>query len=123
MQSEEGRKKHPFGHAPFWVWSDCYSDREQVRANVISDCPTFESNGKTGGPMTTTYRNSKGELKPIDSLPYPHLKAARDKLVREANDPARCAEPNRQDEIDAMTARIEQLDAEYAEKQRLEGEQ
>lgn len=40
--SAEGKKEHPFGHAPFWVWSDCYSDKEQVRANVTSACPTFE---------------------------------------------------------------------------------
>lgn len=42
LQSEAGRAKdRPFAHAPFWVWSDCYSDREQVRANVTSACPTF----------------------------------------------------------------------------------
>ena len=35
------RKDRPFAHAPFWVWSDCYSDKEQVRANVTSACPTF----------------------------------------------------------------------------------
>lgn len=40
--SAEGKKQHPFGHAPFWVWSDCYSDKEQVRASVTSACPTFE---------------------------------------------------------------------------------
>jgi hypothetical protein len=33
----------PFAHAPFWVWSDCYSDREQVRSNVTSACPTYEA--------------------------------------------------------------------------------
>lgn len=32
----------PFAHAPFWVWSDCYSDKEQVRADVTTACPTFE---------------------------------------------------------------------------------
>ena len=32
----------PFAHAPFWVWSDCYSDKEQVRRDVTSACPTFE---------------------------------------------------------------------------------
>lgn len=35
------RKDRPFAHAPFWVWSDCYSDKEQVRADVQSACPTF----------------------------------------------------------------------------------
>jgi len=35
------RKDRPFAHAPFWVWSDCYSDKEQVRASVTSACPTF----------------------------------------------------------------------------------
>lgn len=33
----------PFAHAPFWVWSDCYSDREQVRADVATCCPTYEA--------------------------------------------------------------------------------
>lgn len=43
LASEEGRKPgRPFEHAPFWVWSDCYSDREQVRSAVTSACPTFE---------------------------------------------------------------------------------
>lgn len=42
--SAEGKRKdHPFAHAPFWVWSDCYSDREQVRSGVTSLCPTFEA--------------------------------------------------------------------------------
>lgn len=34
-------KDRPFAHAPFWVWSDCYSDREQVRSSVETTCPTF----------------------------------------------------------------------------------
>jgi hypothetical protein len=42
LSSPEGRAKdRPFAHAPFWVWSDCYSDKEQVRSNVTSACPTF----------------------------------------------------------------------------------
>ncbi len=40
--SEAGRAPRPFAHAPFWVWSDCYSDREQVRSDVATCCPTFE---------------------------------------------------------------------------------
>ena len=40
--SAEGKRKdHPFAHAPFWVWSDCYSDKEQVRADVETACKTF----------------------------------------------------------------------------------
>jgi len=35
------RNNRPFSHAPFWVWSDSYSDREQVRHNVTSACVTF----------------------------------------------------------------------------------
>lgn len=46
-RSPEGQKKHPFEHAPFWVWSDCYSDREQVRSDVTSICPTFEPKADT----------------------------------------------------------------------------
>lgn len=34
-------KDRPFEFAPFWVWSDCYSDKEQVRAGVESLCATF----------------------------------------------------------------------------------
>jgi hypothetical protein len=42
LQTPAGRSKDRlFSHAPFWVWSDCYSDKEQVRANVESLCPTF----------------------------------------------------------------------------------
>lgn len=44
MNSEAYRAPNrPFEHAPFWVWSDCYSDREQVRSNVETCCPTFEA--------------------------------------------------------------------------------
>jgi hypothetical protein len=43
---DQKRKDRPFSHAPFWVWSDCYSDREQVRANVESACPTFVAKEK-----------------------------------------------------------------------------
>lgn len=35
------RKDRPFAHAPFWVWSDCYSDKELVRADVETSCKTF----------------------------------------------------------------------------------
>ena len=42
LASPAGRAPRAFEHAPFWVWSDCYSDREQVRASVTSACPTFE---------------------------------------------------------------------------------
>ena len=42
LSTPEGRDpKRPFEQAPFWVWSDCYSDKEQVRADVTSACPTF----------------------------------------------------------------------------------
>ena len=42
LQTAKGRDPtRKFEHAPFWVWSDCCSDREQVRANVTSACPTF----------------------------------------------------------------------------------
>ena len=42
LDTPEGRSPdRKFEHAPFWVWSDCYSDKEQVRANVESACPTF----------------------------------------------------------------------------------
>lgn len=41
LASPEGRQPREFSHAPFWVWSDCYSDKEQVRADVTSACPTF----------------------------------------------------------------------------------
>lgn len=42
LASEAGKAKdRPFTFAPFWVWSDCYSDKEQVRANVTSRCATF----------------------------------------------------------------------------------
>lgn len=34
-------KDRPFAFAPFWVWSDLYSDKEQVRASVESMCATF----------------------------------------------------------------------------------
>lgn len=49
LTSEAGRQPgRPFAHAPFWVWSDCYSDREQVRSGVETLCPTFDAKA-TGG--------------------------------------------------------------------------
>jgi hypothetical protein len=41
--ADSKRADRPFAHAPFWVWSDCYSDKEQVRSDVTSACPTFET--------------------------------------------------------------------------------
>lgn len=44
LGTPEGRDpKRAFAHAPFWVWSDCYSDKEQVRSDVTSACPTFSA--------------------------------------------------------------------------------
>ena len=44
LDTPEGRAKdRPFGHAPFWVWSDCYSDKEQVRATVQTMCSTIKA--------------------------------------------------------------------------------
>jgi hypothetical protein len=54
--------------------------------------------------MTTHYNGSKGPILIADML-YPHLLNARDKLVREQKDGAR------QVEIDAMTARLAEIDA------------
>jgi hypothetical protein len=49
FETPEGRAKdRPFAHAPFWVWSDCYSDKEQVRANVKTMCSTFTARAATG---------------------------------------------------------------------------
>jgi hypothetical protein len=51
LRSQDGRDpSRKFEHAPFWVWSDCYSDKEQVRANVTSACPTFATLSSVGGP-------------------------------------------------------------------------
>lgn len=36
-------RSRPFQCAPFWVWSDFFSDREQVRSNVETLCATFEA--------------------------------------------------------------------------------
>jgi len=42
LQSPEGRAPgRPFAQAPFWVWSDCYTDREQVRADTATNCAVF----------------------------------------------------------------------------------
>jgi hypothetical protein len=52
LSTPEGRAKdRPFAHAPFWVWSDCYSDKEQVRRDVTSRCPTFaaKATGREAG--------------------------------------------------------------------------
>lgn len=40
-ESKDAEQKHSFAYAPFWVWSDALSDKEQVRADVTSACPTF----------------------------------------------------------------------------------
>lgn len=34
-------KDRAFSFAPFWVWSDCYSDKEQVRSTTETMCSTF----------------------------------------------------------------------------------
>lgn len=54
--------------------------------------------------MTTHYHGSKGPVAIVDML-YPHLLNARDKLVREQRD------GERQVEIDAMSARLAEIDA------------
>lgn len=59
--------------------------------------------------MTTHYHGSKGPVL-IAEMHYPHLLNARDKLVREQKDGAR------QDEIDAMTARLAEIDAMVTEE-------
>lgn len=56
--------------------------------------------------MTTTYTDSKGKALAVAGMAYPHLKSAHAKLVREQVGAAR------QDEIDAMAARLAELDAE-----------
>lgn len=46
LASPEGREPgRAFAHAPFWVWSDCFSDKEQVRSDVTTLCPTFRAKG------------------------------------------------------------------------------
>lgn len=58
--------------------------------------------------MQTHYTNSKGQSVEIATMLRPHLANARDKLAREDKDGARSAE------IEAMTARLASLDADYA---------
>lgn len=53
----------------------------------------------------THYLNSKGQSVEIASMFYPHLVNAHAKLVREQKD------GERQSEIDAMAARIAEIDA------------
>ena len=62
--------------------------------------------------MITHYQGSRG-LMAIDEMPYPYLVNARDKLVLSQIGNAR------QDEIDAMSARIKALDAEREEALRI----
>ena len=41
--SEKGKSQNrKFDEAPFWVWSDCYSDKEQVFENKETKCIVFE---------------------------------------------------------------------------------
>lgn len=49
LTSPEGKKPRAFSYAPFWVWSDCYSDKEQVRSDVTTACPTFAQRTKENG--------------------------------------------------------------------------
>lgn len=49
FETAEGQAKdRKYSHAPFWVWSDCYSDKEQVRAGVETLCPTFKAKTTKG---------------------------------------------------------------------------
>lgn len=58
--------------------------------------------------MITHYTNSKGEAVAIANMPYPHLKAAADKLRRTLD-----AQPERAEELAAMDTQLAKLDAEY----------
>ena len=53
LLSPEGRDpQRKFEHSPFWVWSDCYSDKEQVFKATETLCTTFSARAalaKTGG--------------------------------------------------------------------------
>ena len=61
--------------------------------------------------MTAThYNGSRGPVE-INSMLYPHLKNARDKLVRDQRN------GERQAEIEAMSARLAHLDTERAEEE------
>lgn len=56
LRSPAGQEKgRPFAHAPFWVWSDCYSDRELVSVNATSLCPTFEARPNLTSPGARPY--------------------------------------------------------------------
>lgn len=60
--------------------------------------------------MTNIYMSSKGPRE-IDALPYPYLQNALAKLRREQKD------GERQDEIDALAARMAEIDAMAEEPQ------
>ncbi len=52
LSSPEGRDpQRKFEYAPFWVWSDCYSDKEQVFKATETLCTTFSARAalKTAG--------------------------------------------------------------------------
>ena len=57
--------------------------------------------------MTTHYNGSRGPVE-IAKMAYPHLRSARDKLIREGY------ATERADEIAAMSERLDALDAEHA---------
>lgn len=61
--------------------------------------------------MTTHYNGSKGPVA-IAAMPYPHLKAARDKLVRDG------LSMKRGPEVNAMSAELARREAERAAKGR-----
>lgn len=60
--------------------------------------------------MTKHYTDSKGQPVEIAGMLYPHLLNARDKLIREQIHPE-----HRKAEIDAMAARLADMDAEIVE--------
>lgn len=60
--------------------------------------------------MTTIYNGSRGPVE-IAAMPYRHLLSARDKLVRDG------LGKERADEVTAMSARIDALDAEFEAEQ------
>lgn len=64
--------------------------------------------------MTTHYNSSRGPVE-ISAMPYPHLVAARAKLIRDREDDSRDAE------ISAMTNRVEEMEAEFAESEQADG--
>jgi hypothetical protein len=76
FQSEASKAPgRPFAHAPFWVWSDCYSDREQGAGQMIR--PNASEQGVREGVGASLSATGLSQVEPQEGLAPPGFDPSR----------------------------------------------